>query len=54
MGPAALRAPGRAGLLSGLYARQKVRTLFARLEAVFTCFGGVPRELLFNQIGTSP
>jgi transposase len=32
------------------YARQDFATLFSRLEAAFTAFRGVPRELLFNQM----
>ena len=32
------------------YARQTMRTLMTGLEAAFACFGGVPRELLFDQL----
>ncbi len=32
------------------YARQTMRTLMSGLEAAFACFGGVPRELLFDQL----
>jgi transposase len=32
------------------YARQDMRTLFAGLEEAFAFFGGVPRELLFDQM----
>ncbi len=32
------------------YPRQDMRTLFAGLEEAFHCFGGVPRELLFDQM----
>lgn len=34
----------------GFYARQDMRTLFTGLEAAFAFFGGVPRELLFDQM----
>ena len=34
----------------GFYARQDMRTLFSGLEAAFAFFGGVPRELLFDQM----
>ncbi len=34
----------------GFYIRQDMRTLFAGLETAFACFGGVPRELLFDQM----
>jgi transposase len=32
------------------YARQTMRTLFEGLEAAFASFGGVPRDLLFDQM----
>ncbi len=32
------------------YARQSLRTLMTGLEAAFACCGGVPRELLFDQL----
>jgi transposase len=32
------------------FPRQTMHTLFAGLEQAFTCFGGVPRELLFDQM----
>lgn len=31
------------------YPRQTMRTLMTGLEEAFACFGGVPRELLFDQ-----
>lgn len=34
----------------GFYNPQDMRTLFAGLETAFACFGGVPRELLFDQM----
>ena len=32
------------------YPRQTMRTVIAGLEAAFAYFGGVPRELLFDQM----
>lgn len=32
------------------YERQDMRTLFRGLEEAFACFGGVPKELLFDQM----
>lgn len=34
------------------YERQDMRTLFTGLEEAFACFGGVPRELLFDQMAS--
>ncbi|MDQ3522152.1 MAG: IS21 family transposase [Gemmatimonadota bacterium] len=34
----------------GFFERQDMRTLFLGLEAAFAFFGGVPRELLFDQM----
>lgn len=51
-----LRAPGRAGysrlLWLKFYTNQDMRTLFAGLEEAFAFFGGVPRELLFDQMAS--
>jgi transposase len=32
------------------FARQNMQVLFAGLESAFSCFGGVPQELLFDQM----
>ena len=34
------------------YPRQDMQTLFAGLEEAFACFGGVPREILFDQMAS--
>src|SRR5690606_32218703 len=34
------------------YPKQDMQTLFAGLEEAFACFGGVPREILFDQMAS--